>query len=164
MKPCLIRVASGLDFTHISHHKHPRPRSPVRRTDPYQAPYFFPTPLSPDAAGYAKRVRMERGGTSSPEDISIPLPAHAASPPIMPPSEHILEACDESDEVASHAHGADQEWPSLVSPPLNETKERRGRPASWGSDLRSRHSKESISSLEHPQAPATPSRSKKFWR
>ncbi|EKM61387.1 uncharacterized protein PHACADRAFT_247950 [Phanerochaete carnosa HHB-10118-sp] len=32
----------------------------VSRTDPYQAPYFFPSPLSPDAAGYSSRVRAER--------------------------------------------------------------------------------------------------------
>ena len=32
----------------------------VPRTDPYQAPYFFPSPLSPDAEGYTSRVRAER--------------------------------------------------------------------------------------------------------
>lgn len=30
------------------------------RTDPYQAPYFFPTPRSPEAADYVRRVRSDR--------------------------------------------------------------------------------------------------------
>lgn len=34
--------------------------APLARTDPYQAPYFFPTPLSPEAADYVRQVRISR--------------------------------------------------------------------------------------------------------
>ncbi|KAI0078869.1 hypothetical protein K474DRAFT_1659793 [Panus rudis PR-1116 ss-1] len=36
------------------------PSQPRRRTDPYQAPYFFPSPASPDAIDYVQKVRAER--------------------------------------------------------------------------------------------------------
>ncbi|KAI0375439.1 hypothetical protein BV20DRAFT_1048578 [Pilatotrama ljubarskyi] len=47
---CLTRV-----------HSMPSPKQakPARRTDPYQAPYYFPTPLSPDADTYIEQVRNE---------------------------------------------------------------------------------------------------------
>lgn len=32
----------------------------ARRTDPYQAPYFFPSPVSPWAHEYARLVRLDR--------------------------------------------------------------------------------------------------------
>lgn len=35
-----------------------------QRTDPYQAPYFFPSPMSPEAATYIQQVVNERQGTS----------------------------------------------------------------------------------------------------
>ncbi|KAH8099311.1 hypothetical protein BXZ70DRAFT_291877 [Cristinia sonorae] len=35
-------------------------KSGPARTDPYQAPYFFPTPASAEAADYANRVRQRR--------------------------------------------------------------------------------------------------------
>ncbi|KAI0725799.1 hypothetical protein C8Q72DRAFT_888296 [Fomitopsis betulina] len=34
--------------------------APLARTDPYQAPYFFPTPLSPEAPDYVRQVRISR--------------------------------------------------------------------------------------------------------
>ena len=40
----------------------PRAQRPVRRTNPYQAPYFFPTPLSPEADTYVRDVLSERSG------------------------------------------------------------------------------------------------------
>ncbi|TBU34474.1 hypothetical protein BD309DRAFT_946347 [Dichomitus squalens] len=43
----------------------PRTRTtsrPARRTDPYQAPYFFPTPMSPEAGTYLQEVVKERHG------------------------------------------------------------------------------------------------------
>ena len=40
----------------------PARQGPVR-TRPYEAPYFFPTPGSPEAVGYADRVREERRAT-----------------------------------------------------------------------------------------------------
>ncbi|OCH87473.1 hypothetical protein OBBRIDRAFT_154834 [Obba rivulosa] len=41
--------------------KQPRP---VPRTDPYQAPYFFPSPMSPGAADYVRQVKTERSAPS----------------------------------------------------------------------------------------------------
>lgn len=41
-----------------------KPAPSRRRTDPYQAPYFFPTPLSPGADDYVRIVRAERARLS----------------------------------------------------------------------------------------------------
>lgn len=53
------------------------PKSPVPRTNPYQAPYFFPSPLSPDAADYVHRVRSER--RPSEQSPSRPRPPRSTS-------------------------------------------------------------------------------------
>lgn len=45
---------------HISHLQLTPPRPGPVRTRPYEAPYFFPTPGSPEAIGYVERVREER--------------------------------------------------------------------------------------------------------
>lgn len=42
-----------------------KPPTPVARTDPYQAPYFFPFPGSPQAERYVRQVRDERRGAAS---------------------------------------------------------------------------------------------------
>lgn len=55
------------------------PPPPVRRTDPYQAPYFFPTPRSPEAVDYARRVRLER------RTLPSPPTAGSESPPSLSP-------------------------------------------------------------------------------
>ncbi|KAI0639839.1 hypothetical protein C8Q77DRAFT_1152781 [Trametes polyzona] len=75
---CLTRVHSM---------PNPKPAKPTRRTDPYQAPYYFPTPLSPDADTYVEQVRSERRGTAPADPISfrqywdpIPLPSPRTSP------------------------------------------------------------------------------------
>ncbi|KAI8981232.1 hypothetical protein BD414DRAFT_420074 [Trametes punicea] len=60
----------------------------ARRTDPYQAPYYFPTPLSPDAENYIKEVREERKSARTTTDPiafrqywePVPLPSPRASP------------------------------------------------------------------------------------
>lgn len=59
---CLIRV-----------HSMPPTKSakPVRRTDPYQAPYYFPTPLSPDADIYVEQVLSERQGARVTDPVSF---------------------------------------------------------------------------------------------
>lgn len=36
-----------------------RPSAPVARTNPYEAPYFFPAPGSPEAVGYVDRARED---------------------------------------------------------------------------------------------------------
>lgn len=53
------------------------PKSPVPRTNPYQAPYFFPSPLSPDAADYVHLVRSER--RPSEQSPSRPRPPRSTS-------------------------------------------------------------------------------------
>ncbi|KAF7793451.1 hypothetical protein EIP86_004563 [Pleurotus ostreatoroseus] len=73
----------------------PAKRGPVARTDPYQAPYFFPTPLSPEAVDYVDKVRSERVGFSPEQRPKPSLPSvrrtrspspHARpSPPPQPP-------------------------------------------------------------------------------
>ncbi|KAM5531901.1 hypothetical protein V8D89_014455 [Ganoderma adspersum] len=74
---CLIRVQSM-----PPHKSSARPL----RTDPYQAPYFFPSPMSPEAATYIQDVVNERQGTSvqpamNPDDVesnttnAIPVPS-----------------------------------------------------------------------------------------
>lgn len=47
----------------------PRPRSqaqtqPRPRTQPYEAPYFFPSPASPDAGDYIRRAKSGRPSSS----------------------------------------------------------------------------------------------------
>ncbi|KAH9897968.1 hypothetical protein C8Q73DRAFT_683229 [Cubamyces lactineus] len=76
----------------------------ARRTDPYQAPYYFPTPLSPDADTYVEQVRRERKGTvrTTTDPISfrqywepVPLPSPRTSPrgktQSLPPVEPEIE-------------------------------------------------------------------------
>ncbi|EJC98664.1 uncharacterized protein FOMMEDRAFT_23486 [Fomitiporia mediterranea MF3/22] len=40
------------------------PSEPVPRTNPYEAPYYFPTPASPDAVNYVRLARTENRRTS----------------------------------------------------------------------------------------------------
>ncbi|TFY64954.1 hypothetical protein EVJ58_g2275 [Rhodofomes roseus] len=73
------------------HSTPPQRPPPLPRTDPYQAPYFFPTPLSPEAADYVRQVRISRGSTTvggttfeqrkacEPGSIVVGGPAHARS-------------------------------------------------------------------------------------
>lgn len=52
---CLTRVQSIPSL---------EPSARPLRTDPYQAPYFFPSPMSPEAATYIQEVINERQGTN----------------------------------------------------------------------------------------------------
>ena len=51
------------------------PLTPARqgpsRTRPYEAPYFFPTPGSPEAIGYTERVLEERQSFIHPDPTSV---------------------------------------------------------------------------------------------
>ena len=61
--------------------------TPARRTDPYQAPYFFPTPMSPEAETYLQEVVRERHGAPSQlasEPSTIDSTVVIASPPSSP--------------------------------------------------------------------------------
>ena len=56
---------------------------PRRRTDPYQAPYFFPTPLSPGADDYVRIVRAERARLSiSPAGSPSRKPSQLVAEPL----------------------------------------------------------------------------------
>ena len=69
---CPSLVKTCLKRNHSSEtHNLPRP---VARTDPYQAPYFFPSPMSPDAPGYSSRIRAGRVSSPQAEVKSHPTP------------------------------------------------------------------------------------------
>ncbi|KAI1793981.1 hypothetical protein LXA43DRAFT_999170 [Ganoderma leucocontextum] len=84
-------------------HSIPNPKSSARplRTDPYQAPYFFPSPMSPEAATYIQEVVNERHGTHlQPTLNSSPVEANALNPTPVPSSTRVN---NESEEVARPA-------------------------------------------------------------
>ncbi|EIN13852.1 hypothetical protein PUNSTDRAFT_140295 [Punctularia strigosozonata HHB-11173 SS5] len=69
---------------------------PTPRTQPYAAPYFFPSPGSPEATDYVRRVREERRQyprRAASIDVTLPRtepasstpPVLAASPSLTPP-------------------------------------------------------------------------------
>ncbi|KAI0275262.1 hypothetical protein BC834DRAFT_840132 [Gloeopeniophorella convolvens] len=68
---------------------------PRARTNPYEAPYFFPSPVSPEASGYARRAQLGRrpaadapvAGPPSPvrgEGGAVPPEAPARARPLAP--------------------------------------------------------------------------------
>ncbi len=65
-----------------------RPSRPPRRTDPYQAPFFFPTPMSPAAGTYLQEVIHERQGLVPQVTDAVTLAEHVdvASPRTSPKS------------------------------------------------------------------------------
>ncbi|KAI0830749.1 hypothetical protein BC628DRAFT_1355448 [Trametes gibbosa] len=58
---CLVRVPSPPNA---------KPVKQARRTDPYEAPYYFPTPLSPDVDIYVQQVRSERQASQVTDTIT----------------------------------------------------------------------------------------------
>ena len=104
-------------------HKPSRPAPSTRRTDPYQAPFFFPTPMSPQAGTYFQEVLNERKGlgplvdgivvsehrevtspTSSPVSLQQALPdqaATAAETESVTPNPDLLSA-EDSHSTARH--------------------------------------------------------------
>ncbi|PSS29604.1 hypothetical protein PHLCEN_2v2752 [Hermanssonia centrifuga] len=155
------------------------PKTPVPRTDPYQAPYFFPSPLSPEADGYVDRVRSERVLSLSPERrraVFSPISSPAASPPgrmvPLPP----VESSSPGAGPSGHTHEAPT---SETAPEENILEEEHAdphkksswhfpfphhRPASWGSDVPTSESSGSGSgpSVQSPSN-ARP-RLKNMWR
>ena len=125
------------------------PKVPVPRTDPYQAPYFFPSPLSPDAQGYTSRVRSERvasppteirtrGGATVSTQVT---PRISASPPPESPSD--------AQPVASSSRG---EMGRRKSPRRSwhvSFKHELQRPTSWTSDTTT-----VVSAGSHPGDPS----------
>ncbi|KAL5519567.1 hypothetical protein ACEPAH_1250 [Sanghuangporus vaninii] len=61
--------------------------APTARTNPYEAPYFFPTPLSPDAADYVRLARIEVQRASVGPSAAAPAPSRSNSTPRHPPAE-----------------------------------------------------------------------------
>ncbi|KAI0660506.1 hypothetical protein C8Q70DRAFT_975926 [Cubamyces menziesii] len=105
----------------------------ARRTDPYQAPYYFPTPLSPDADTYVEQVRRERKGTvrTTTDPISfrqywepVPLPSPRTSPKgktqSLPPVESEIEQQETAGEP-SVATSSDNKPPVIVEPEEEST-------------------------------------------
>lgn len=105
----------------------------ARRTDPYQAPYYFPTPLSPDADTYVEQVRRERKGTvrTTTDPISfrqywepVPLPSPRTSPKgktqSLPPVESEIEQQETAGEP-SVATSNDNKPPVIVEPEEEST-------------------------------------------
>ncbi|KDQ63139.1 hypothetical protein JAAARDRAFT_53366 [Jaapia argillacea MUCL 33604] len=71
----------------------PKPPPPPARTHPYEAPYFFPQPGSPEAIDYARRVQQERrlsGHITTPLPTSSPTNVRFSTesplPPTIPPT------------------------------------------------------------------------------
>ena len=70
---CLSRIHTG--------HKEGKLKEPPRRTQPYEAPYFFPTPYSPEVEGYVARTRNSFRRGPNPQS-----PPPAPFTPLNPPS------------------------------------------------------------------------------
>ena len=58
-RPISLCSHSSNDGPSTSKKQSKKSSSPPRRTRPYEAPYFFPMPNSPDAVNYAQRTRSE---------------------------------------------------------------------------------------------------------
>ncbi|EPQ60305.1 hypothetical protein GLOTRDRAFT_135019 [Gloeophyllum trabeum ATCC 11539] len=59
----------------------PKLPSPPPRTNPYEAPYFFPQPGSPEAQDYVRRVREDRMRASKASNSSLRSYFHSHQPP-----------------------------------------------------------------------------------
>ncbi|KAI0324036.1 hypothetical protein GY45DRAFT_1331976 [Cubamyces sp. BRFM 1775] len=102
----------------------------ARRTDPYQAPYYFPTPLSPDADTYVEQVRRERKGArvrTTTDPISfrqywepVPLPSPRTSPrgktQPLPPVESEIEQQEMTGEPPAATSPNENKPPVVVEP------------------------------------------------
>ncbi|PCH37691.1 hypothetical protein WOLCODRAFT_22769 [Wolfiporia cocos MD-104 SS10] len=78
---------------------------PAARTDPYQAPYFFPTPGSPHAVDYVRQVRLSR----------------AAVPPSTGIEQHCQRAGVEGPGVARATSLVASHTPSLLARQQDDT-------------------------------------------
>lgn len=160
MIPCLKKVTS-LQAAKAS--------APVPRTNPYDAPYFFPTPLSPEAVGYVSRARMERSPSYSPEYRLSPLPGTKSivSHPVSPLAniEVVSEAHTASDGRMSSPEGSVDEEGVLSRASTGRVlsfssqqsaKPRKGRPTSWGSEAPTLATSRSNMSLESSSPTSLP--------
>jgi hypothetical protein len=74
----LTAISSGRSLSMKEKLSAPTAATPVPRTQPYGAPYFFPTPDSPAAVDYARSVLEERRGLVAPPH-DMPTPRRRAS-------------------------------------------------------------------------------------
>lgn len=146
---------------------------PIPRTDPYQAPYFFPSPLSPEANGYVGKVRSERVAGSSPEarSKSMPvagagsssapssqLPTPAASPQrdthldLTPESAPSANASPTSAEDSALPGGRAQKRRSWRVSLTHQSRQSLDRPASWTSEAPTVASSSGESHASSPKA------------
>jgi hypothetical protein len=78
----LTAISAGRSYSMREKLSAPTPATPVPRTQPYAAPYFFPTPDSPAAVDYARSVLEERRGIvvpPPPPEHDMPMPRRRAS-------------------------------------------------------------------------------------
>jgi hypothetical protein len=78
----LTAISAGRSHSMREKLSAPTPTTPVPRTQPYGAPYFFPTPDSPAAVDYARSVLEERRGLVAPPpppELDMPTPRRRAS-------------------------------------------------------------------------------------
>lgn len=108
---------------------------PQKRTDPYAAPYFFPTPGSPHAVDYVRQVQLARRNPQaasqaqrSPRSTS-PEREAASAPPTTEPSRRALRNANEAaEQPAEQSASRRRSWqfspPRLaLSPVPTRTKE-----------------------------------------
>ena len=143
-----------------------RAKPPVPRTDPYQAPYFFPTPLSPDARDYMSLVRSERVGSPLADARSranVAAPPAVVRTPTSPPPQSPPEAQPEAalpQPPKFRLKSARRSWHISFRHDHREALER---PPSWTSDTTTVVSAGShpgdASDASHPSSPETGKRS-----
>ncbi|EIW64078.1 uncharacterized protein TRAVEDRAFT_25386 [Trametes versicolor FP-101664 SS1] len=147
---CLIRVHSMPTA---------KPAKPARRTDPYQAPYYFPTPLSPDADIYVEQVLSERQGARVTDPISfrqyrdrVPL-----SPRTSPKSKEELLPPPTPDIVVSETAPAPTE--STPEPPVRPSLREKSHRWSWHlPHLHAKSAQDEAVSQETAEKPQTPAK------
>lgn len=136
-----------------------KPAKPARRTDPYQAPYYFPTPLSPDADIYVEQVLSERQGARVTDPISfrqyrdrVPL-----SPRTSPKSKEELLPPPTPDIVVSETPPAPTE--STPEPPVRPSLREKSHRWSWHlPHLHAKSAQDDAVSEETTEKPQTPAK------
>lgn len=175
VKPCLKKVSSSCGSLKIAGKSHSA-SLPTPRTNPYDAPYFFPTPLSPEANGYIDRVRMDRSPSHSPESVISAFPGSksAISPPLH--IEFVTETQTTFDGHVSSGEGSVDEEGFVARGPTRRVlsfsshqsvRPRRNRPTSWGSEAPTLDTSRSVMSFESINPPSMPlptRRLTRLWR
>ncbi|GJE87692.1 hypothetical protein PsYK624_037750 [Phanerochaete sordida] len=128
------------------------------RTNPYQAPYFFPTPLSPDAVGYTSRIRAERVQSSDrpTRRTTSDSSESASSPPAVPESQVASTSKPPSPladvEKPRPTRASRRSWHISFRSGASEDEERR---TSWNSEVTTLVNSNPLpsDSSSHPSSP-----------